>query len=71
VLLQDKSTPTTKTKRKMKQTASYTERKKFEIFDKGHVLLYLNEQPAEIATRKRARARPASAIRATCPTAAP
>ena len=27
----------------MKQTASYTERKKFEIFDNGHVLLYLNE----------------------------
>lgn len=32
----------------MIQTASYTERKKFEIFDSGHVLLYLNEQPAEI-----------------------
>ena len=36
----------------MKQTASYTERKKFEIFDKGHVLLYLNEQPAEIANEE-------------------
>lgn len=36
----------------MKQTASYTERKKFEIFDNGHVLLYLNEQAAEIANEE-------------------
>ena len=36
----------------MTQTASYTERKKFEIFDCGHVLLYLNEQPAEITNEE-------------------
>ncbi len=36
----------------MKQTASYTERKKFEIYDGGHALLYLNEQPAEIANEE-------------------
>ena len=36
----------------MIQTASYTERKKFEIFDSGHVLLYLNEQPAEITNEE-------------------
>lgn len=33
----------------MNQTASYKERKKFEIYDKGHALLYLNEQAVEIA----------------------
>lgn len=32
----------------MNQTASYKERKQFEIYDGGHVLIYLNEQPAEI-----------------------
>ncbi|MCF0219071.1 MAG: hypothetical protein HUK14_04740 [Muribaculaceae bacterium] len=32
----------------MNQTAIYTERKQFEIYDGGHALLYLNEQPAEI-----------------------
>lgn len=32
----------------MIHTASYTERKKFEIYDGSHALLYLNEQPAEI-----------------------
>lgn len=32
----------------MNQTASYKERKKFEIYDKGHALLYLNEQEVEI-----------------------
>lgn len=36
----------------MNQTASYTERKKFEIYDSGRVLLYLNEQPAEIANEE-------------------
>lgn len=36
----------------MNQTASYTERKKFEIYDGGRVLLYLNEQPAEIANEE-------------------
>lgn len=36
----------------MTQTASYTERKKFEIFDSSHVLLYLNEQPAEITNEE-------------------
>lgn len=36
----------------MIQTASYTERKQFEIFDSGHVLLYLNEQPAEITNEE-------------------
>ena len=36
----------------MIQTASHTERKKFENFDSGHVLLYLNEQPAEIANEE-------------------
>ena len=45
-------TRTTKTKRTMKQTASYTERKKFEIYDSGHVLLYLNEQVAEITNEE-------------------
>lgn len=33
----------------MNQTVSYRERKKYEIFDSGHALLYLNERPAEIA----------------------
>lgn len=32
----------------MNQTASYKERKTFEIYDKTHALLYLNEQPVEI-----------------------
>lgn len=32
----------------MTQTASYKERKKFVIYDERHVLLYLNEQSAEI-----------------------
>ncbi len=32
----------------MTKTASYTERKTFEIYDRSHALLYLNEQPAEI-----------------------
>lgn len=32
----------------MTQTASYKERKNFVIYDERHVLLYLNEQPAEI-----------------------
>ena len=32
----------------MEHTANYTERKKFEIYDGGHALLYLNEQPVEI-----------------------
>ena len=36
----------------MIQTASYTERKKFETFDRGHVLLYLNEQSAEITNEE-------------------
>lgn len=36
----------------MNQTASYTERKKFEIYDSGRVLLYLNEQPAEITNEE-------------------
>lgn len=36
----------------MKQTASYTERKKFEIYDGGHALLYLNEQAVEIANEE-------------------
>ncbi len=36
----------------MKQTASYTERKQFEIYDGGHALLYLNEAPAEISNEE-------------------
>lgn len=32
----------------MTHTASYKERKTFEIYDKEHALLYLNEQPVEI-----------------------
>lgn len=32
----------------MNQTATYKERKAFEIYDQSHALLYLNEQPAEI-----------------------
>ena len=32
----------------MNHTANYTERKKFEIYDGSHALLYLNEQPAEV-----------------------
>lgn len=33
----------------MTYTATYTERKKFVKFDENHVLLYLNEQPGEVA----------------------
>lgn len=33
----------------MTHTANYKERKTFEIYDKDHALLYLNEQPVEIA----------------------
>ena len=32
----------------MNKTASYSERKTFVQYDENHVLLYLNEQPAEI-----------------------
>lgn len=32
----------------MTHKASYKERKTFEIYDRNHALLYLNEQPAEI-----------------------
>lgn len=32
----------------MTQTATYKERKSFEIYDNDHALLYLNEEPAEI-----------------------
>lgn len=32
----------------MNQTASYKERKKFEIYDGSHALLYLNEKPATL-----------------------
>lgn len=32
----------------MNQTASYTERKKFETYDGSHALLYLNEKPATL-----------------------
>lgn len=33
----------------MTKTATYTERKKFEIYDGAHALLYLNEEPGEVA----------------------
>lgn len=36
----------------MEHTANYIKRKKFEIFDRNHVLLYLNEQKAEIFNYK-------------------
>lgn len=42
----------------MTQTASYTERKKFEIYDGGHALLYLNEQAAEIADEETGESKP-------------
>lgn len=32
----------------MTHTATYTERKNFVVYDAGHVLLYLNEQPGEV-----------------------
>lgn len=37
----------------MKQTASYRERKKFEIYDNTHALLYLDEQPATVKEPER------------------
>lgn len=33
-------------------TATYTERKKFVKYDENHVLLYLNEQPGEVADQE-------------------
>lgn len=55
----------------MKQTASYTERKKFEIFDNGHVLLYLNEQPAEIANEETGESTPGFSYSGDMPDVAP
>lgn len=34
------------------KTASYNERKKFEIYDGSHVLLYLNEQATELTNEE-------------------
>ena len=34
------------------KTASYNERKKFEIYDASHALLYLNEQAAELTNEE-------------------
>lgn len=42
----------------MNQTASYKERKKFEIYDKDHALLYLNEQEVEIIDKESGEAVP-------------
>lgn len=42
----------------MIQTASYIERKKFEIYDSDHVLLYLNEQPAEVTNEETGKSMP-------------
>ena len=36
----------------MSYTASYKERKKFVKYDESHVLLYLNEQPGEVASQE-------------------